>query len=95
MIDRHDQCYLVDIRGQNMTLFAEVGGFADNIVLAVLYLRDPVVLDLYIVTYGDGVGTTDSPDTEITFYPAFRIRTIVQSNDVTATRRFNNETSHP
>ena len=80
-----------------MALFAEVGRFADDVIFPLLNVRDPQgflpivfcplsLVQLHIVTYGDGVGTADATDAEVAFYPALRIRTIVQADDVTATR---------
>ena len=88
-----------------MALFAEVRGLADDVVLPILDLFDPVrdgngafdfrllTFDYYVIANGYGVGTTDTTNAEVAFYMALHIRTIVHPNDVAATRRFNNETS--
>ena len=82
-----------------MALFAEVRGFANDVITPFFDLYDPVRtirkgLYLYKITYGYGIGATDTTDAEIAFDMAFHIQTIVYPNDVTATRRFDDETSH-
>ena len=100
MVNRDDQCHLVNIRRENMTLFAEIGRTTDDVVTPFFNLRDPVGsigqgLYFHKVPDRHRIGTTDTTNAEVAFYMAIRIRTIVQTNDVTATRVFNNETSHP
>ena len=107
MIDGDDECHLVYVCRQNMALFAEVRRLTDDIIATGKHIGDPsdrrlfllcplYFVPLYIneVTDGDGVGRTDASDAEIAFYTAFHIRTIVQTNDVTATRGFDDETPH-
>lgn len=94
MIDRDNQCRLVDISCKYMTLLAEISGATDDIIAALFYLANPVrtillSFNLYAVAYRNRIGTTDTTDAEIAFYTAFHIRTIVQSDDVRATRWFN------
>ena len=99
MIQRDEQRHLVYVRRQDMTLFAQVRRTADDIVLPVLHICYPIGLvgafsfhlqsfDLHVVAYRHGVGTTDTTNAEVAFYMALHIRTIVQADDVTATRRF-------
>jgi hypothetical protein len=77
-----------------MTLFAEVRRLADDVVTTGKHIGYPALNYFYKVTDGDGVGRTYASDAEIAFYTAFHIRTIVQTNDVTATRGFDDETPH-
>ena len=42
MIDRDNQSHLVDVCCQDMALFAQVGGLADDIVPPLLYIRNPI-----------------------------------------------------
>ena len=91
MIDRDNQCRLVDISRKYMALLAEISGATDDIITALFYLANPMrAIVLYLkfheVTHRYGIGTTDATDAEIAFYTAFHIRTIVQSDDVRATR---------
>jgi hypothetical protein len=74
-----------------MALFAEIRGLADDIILPILDLCDPVgavrkCLNLNEIAYGYGVCTTDTTNAEVAFDMALHIRTIVHSDDVTATR---------
>ena len=94
MIDRDNQCRLVDISRENMALLAEISGATDDIIAALFYLANPMCtillsFNLHEVAYRNRIGTTDTTDAEIAFYTAFHIRTIVQSDDVRATRWFN------
>ena len=93
MVDGHDERHLVDIGCQNMALFAEVGGAADDIIAPRLHLRNPGCLiafccqsDLNKVSNCYRVGRTNATNAEIAFDMAFHTRTIVQTDDVTATR---------
>ncbi len=76
MVDRHEEESLVDIRSKDMTLFAQVLRFADNIVAAVFNRRDEsrsflVCNKFNPVTYGDRVGAPDSLQAKVTLYFAF------------------------
>ena len=93
----HDERHLVYIGSQDMALFAEVGGAADDIIAPLLYLRDPeagftafdfrlLTFYFYIVSHSHRVGGTNTTNAEIAFDMAFHTRTIVQTDDVTATR---------
>ena len=93
MINGDEKSHLVDIGGQYMTLFAQVRSTTDDIILPLFYLLDPIGaisqrLYFHMVSDGHRVRATDAPDAEIAFDMTFRIRAIVQTNDVTATRRF-------
>ena len=41
MVDRDDECNLVNVRRENMTLFTEVRGTANNIIAAVFNIGYP------------------------------------------------------
>ena len=93
MVDCDNECHLVYIRRKDMTLFAEVRRAAHDIIAAVFNLRDPIRsvgqgLHLHEVPDRNGIGTTDTANAEVAFDSALRIRTIVHTNDVTATRGF-------
>ncbi len=82
-----------------MTLFAEVCRFADDIIPPLLHIGYPidaipvflctlylVPLYIHIVADGDWISGTDTTNAEVAFDTALHIRTIVQTDDVTATR---------
>lgn len=99
VVDGDDKRYLVDVSGEDMTLFAQVRGTTDDVVPPLFDLLDPVGAigeRLYFHEVPDGyrIGTTDASDAEIALDMTLRIRTIVQPNDVTAARRFNDESPH-
>ena len=99
MVDRDDKRHLVDVGSEDMTLFAQVGRPTDDVVPPFFDFLNPIGtigerLYFHEVSDGYGVGTTDASDAEIALDMTFRIRTIVHTNDVTAARRFNDESPH-
>jgi hypothetical protein len=73
-----------------MALFAQVRRPPDDIVPPFFHIGNPTVRYFYEVPDGDGIGGTNTTNAEIAFYTAFRIRTIVHADDVTASCRFDN-----
>ena len=99
MVDGDNQCHLVDVGGKDMTLFAQVRRPTDDVVPPFFDLFDPIGaigerLYFYEIAYRHRIRTTDASDAEIALDMTLRIRTIVQPNDVTASRRFNDESPH-
>ena len=93
MVDGNDKRYLVDVSSQDMALFAQISGLADDVIFPILNFRDPfgtICQRLYFdkIAYRYRVCATNTADAEIAFDMTFRIRTIVHANDVTAARRF-------
>ena len=90
IVDGNNQHTLVEVGGQYMRLFRQVGCASDDVVLAVFYLTDKssafvVHDDLHIVAHRNGVGTPDTLQTEIAFdfaihqFPVFSLYLIPAS----------------
>jgi hypothetical protein len=90
----NEQC-LVNIGCQNVALLREVDAFADDVVLAILNLRNPAfVVNCDPVAYGHRIRRADSLDTEIALYLTIKELAIVRKNGVPASSILNNETFH-
>ena len=100
MIDGNDECHLVNVCRKNMALLAEVRRTANDIITTRNDVHNPVDdfpvdwrleignLRFYfnVVADGDWISGTDTTNAEVALDAALHIRTIVQTDDVNATR---------
>ena len=81
----NDQQSLIDIGSQYMALLGEVDAFANDIVLAVLNLRNPVAFTHSdAIAHGHWIGRADSLDAEITLHLTIKELAIVRQDGVPA-----------
>lgn len=84
-----EQQALVQVRGQDMALLGEVGGTADDVILALFDFVDEgcalrIADDLYAVAHGYGVGTADAFQPEVTLHFALHAAPVVGLDQVPA-----------
>ena len=90
-----NQQSLVDVGSEDVTLLGEVDGLADDIVLTILYLRNPAfVVDGDMVAHGHRISGADSLDAEIALHLTIKELAIVRQDSVPASCILNNETFH-
>ena len=100
MGDSNHKGSLIYIGCNDVTLFAQVAGLADDVVPTIFYLCDikdfflpfascPLPLYLYPVANGYGVGATDTTKAEVALHLTIKKLAVVSSDNVPASRILN------
>ena len=94
--DGDDEQRLIDVGSQDMALLREVDGLADDVVATVVDADNPaLVVDLYTVADGYGIGAADAFQAEVALHLTVKKLAIVRADGVPASRILNDEAFHP
>ena len=93
VIERNNQCHLVQIGGEDMTLLAQVGRTANDIVLALLNIGYPTRavgerFHRHIIAHSHRIRRTNTTNAEVAFDMALLGAAVLKINEVGAAGRF-------